>query len=185
MIGTASLLFVAVASADEAKPVTDSATGTAPPATDSVSAETANAAVRSYVGLEIYPQELTLSSIRDARRVLVTGITADGQKIDVSTKAIVTTLSPVCRIDADGYVVPLASGEGSIVVAAVGHQLEVPIHVTAVAAISVDFIRDVNPILSKVGCNQGTCHGSQAGKNGFKLSLRGYDSVYDYRAPRR
>ena len=61
-------------------------------------------------------------------------------------------------------------------------QLEVPVHVTTVDAVPVDFIRDVNPILSKVGCNQGTCHGSQAGKNGFKLSLRGYDSVYDYRA---
>ena len=114
MFGAASLLFVAVVSADEAKPVTDSAAGTAPPPTDSVSAETANAAVRTYVGLEIYPKELTLSSIRDSRRVLVTGITADGQKIDVSTKATVTTLSPVCRIDADGYVVPLTSGEGSM-----------------------------------------------------------------------
>jgi hypothetical protein len=35
------------------------------------------------------------------------------------------------------------------------------------------------PILSKLGCNQGTCHGSKDGKNGFKLSLRGYDPIYD------
>lgn len=46
----------------------------------------------------------------------------------------------------------------------------------------VNFIRDVNPILSRVGCNAGTCHGSQAGKNGFKLSLRGYDALFDVRA---
>ena len=44
------------------------------------------------------------------------------------------------------------------------------------------FIRDVQPIFSKVGCNSGTCHGSKNGKNGFKLSLRGYDALYDYRA---
>ncbi|HEY1191009.1 MAG TPA: DUF1549 domain-containing protein, partial [Gemmata sp.] len=37
-------------------------------------------------------------------------------------------------------------------------------------------------VLSKLGCNAGTCHGAQAGKNGFKLSLRGYDAIYDYRA---
>ena len=43
-----------------------------------------------------------------------------------------------------------------------------------------DFISDVNPILSRLGCNQGTCHGAQAGKNGFKLSLRGYDPIYDH-----
>src|SRR5438105_3127312 len=45
-----------------------------------------------------------------------------------------------------------------------------------------DFVRDVAPILSRLGCNAGTCHGAQAGRNGFKLSLRGYDPVTDVRA---
>ena len=36
--------------------------------------------------------------------------------------------------------------------------------------------------MSKLGCNAGTCHGSLNGKNGFKLSLRGYDPLYDHRA---
>ena len=45
-----------------------------------------------------------------------------------------------------------------------------------------DFIVDVNPILSRLGCNQGTCHGAASGKNGFKLSLRGYDPIFDVRA---
>ncbi len=31
-----------------------------------------------------------------------------------------------------------------------------------------------------MGCNQGACHGALAGKNGFKLSLRGYDPDADY-----
>src|SRR5262249_40074832 len=43
-------------------------------------------------------------------------------------------------------------------------------------------VRDVMPIMSKVGCNAGTCHGAQSGKNGFKLSLRGYDPLFDHRA---
>src|ERR1051326_3342412 len=42
------------------------------------------------------------------------------------------------------------------------------------------FLRDVAPILNKVGCTQGTCHGAAKGKNGFKLSLRGYDPQFDY-----
>ncbi|MCA9247477.1 MAG: DUF1553 domain-containing protein, partial [Planctomycetales bacterium] len=46
----------------------------------------------------------------------------------------------------------------------------------------VNFIRDVQPVLSKLGCNAGTCHGAKDGKNGFKLSLRGYDPLYDHRA---
>jgi WD40 repeat protein len=45
-----------------------------------------------------------------------------------------------------------------------------------------DFIRDVNPILTRLGCSQGTCHGADKGRNGFKLSLRGYDAPFDIRA---
>ena len=47
--------------------------------------------------------------------------------------------------------------------------------VTAQAADQVTFLRDVEPILNKVGCTSGPCHGAAKGKNGFKLSLRGYD----------
>src|SRR5437879_4367777 len=47
---------------------------------------------------------------------------------------------------------------------------------------SISFRNDVMAVLSKAGCNQGTCHGNQNGKNGFKLSLRGEDSSYDWKA---
>src|SRR6266436_7947015 len=46
----------------------------------------------------------------------------------------------------------------------------------------VTFLRDVAPILNKVGCTAGACHGAAKGKNGFKLSLRGYDPQFDYEA---
>ena len=46
----------------------------------------------------------------------------------------------------------------------------------------VNFVRDVAPVLSKAGCMSGTCHGAAKGKNGFKLSLRGYDPQFDYEA---
>ena len=45
-----------------------------------------------------------------------------------------------------------------------------------------DFIRDVAPVIAQLGCNAGTCHGAKEGKNGFKLSLRGYDPETDLRA---
>jgi hypothetical protein len=44
----------------------------------------------------------------------------------------------------------------------------------------VTFLRDVAPILNKAGCTAGACHGAAKGKNGFKLSLRGYDPQFDY-----
>ncbi len=44
----------------------------------------------------------------------------------------------------------------------------------------VEFSNDVMAVLSKAGCNQGTCHGNRHGKGGFKLSLRGQDPERDY-----
>src|ERR1700722_14038364 len=46
----------------------------------------------------------------------------------------------------------------------------------------VTFLRDVAPILNKMSCTSGTCHGAAKGKAGFKLSLRGYDPQFDYEA---
>jgi hypothetical protein len=46
----------------------------------------------------------------------------------------------------------------------------------------VDFERHVMGLLSKAGCNAGSCHGSFQGKNGFRLSLFGYEPGFDYAA---
>jgi hypothetical protein len=47
------------------------------------------------------------------------------------------------------------------------------------AAEPVSFARDVVPVLTRAGCNSGACHGTPSGKNGFRLSLRGYDPILD------
>jgi hypothetical protein len=52
----------------------------------------------------------------------------------------------------------------------------------AAEAPKLTFLRDVAPILNKAGCTAGACHGAAKGKNGFKLSLRGYDPRFDYEA---
>ncbi len=44
------------------------------------------------------------------------------------------------------------------------------------------FRNDVQSILARQGCNMGACHGALAGKGGFRLSLRGYDSEADFHA---
>ncbi|MCA9035539.1 MAG: DUF1553 domain-containing protein [Planctomycetaceae bacterium] len=137
---------------------------------------------RVFKSIEVYPERLELSSIRDARRLLVTGVTEDGQRIDLTLKSMFRVEGDCCQLDGDGYINPSSAGEGSIVVEVAGIQAVVPVKVASAEPVAVDFIREVNPVLGKAGCNQGTCHGSQSGKNGFKLSLRGYDALYDYRA---
>ena len=44
------------------------------------------------------------------------------------------------------------------------------------------FIQDVVPILTKAGCNAGSCHGSFQGRGGLRLSLLGCDPAADYEA---
>lgn len=136
----------------------------------------------AIVKIQSIPDRLVLSSIRDARGVLVIGQTADGKSVDLTAVATRTAGGTQISIDKDGYVVPVAVGATELVVAAGGHTVKVPVEVKDVSPLPTDFIRDVEPMLAKVGCNVGTCHGAQQGRKGFKLSLRGYDPIYDYRA---
>ncbi|MGC3969926.1 MAG: DUF1549 and DUF1553 domain-containing protein [Pirellulales bacterium] len=48
------------------------------------------------------------------------------------------------------------------------------------SAAKPSFLRDVQPALTKAGCNMGACHGSLQGRGGLMLSLLGYDAAKDY-----
>jgi hypothetical protein len=83
----------------------------------------------------------------------------------------------------EGRFVPENDGSGAVVVSVGDRSVEIPVEVRGMTSGYVpDFLRDVNPILSRLGCNQGACHGADAGRNGFKLSLRGYDALFDIRS---
>lgn len=45
----------------------------------------------------------------------------------------------------------------------------------------VSFSHEVQPLLTRLGCNMGACHGAQLGQGGFKLSLRAFDDPADHR----
>jgi hypothetical protein len=50
------------------------------------------------------------------------------------------------------------------------------------SAHAADFRSDVMAVVSKAGCNLGSCHGNATGKGGLKLSLRGQDPDLDWLA---
>src|SRR5262249_27021306 len=50
------------------------------------------------------------------------------------------------------------------------------------AAAPPTFERDIQPILTRAGCNAGACHGKARGQNGFQLSLLAFDNDFDYHA---
>tara|TARA_Y100000588_G_scaffold49182_1_gene46321 strand:- start:8205 stop:10640 length:2436 start_codon:yes stop_codon:yes gene_type:complete len=132
--------------------------------------------------LTVYPSRLELSGNRDSRRLIVSGTAADGRAFDLTAFVKLAAGSDHVAIDRDGFVVPKKAGKTTVKVTVGAKSVDVPVEIKHVTNRPVSFIRDVIPAMSKVGCNAGTCHGAQKGKRGFKLSLRGYDPLYDYRA---
>src|SRR6185503_8417877 len=112
---------------------------------------------------------------------LVTGITKDGERLDLTASAVLKPLGDGVRIDKEGFLYAVQDGDTRVAVTAGGVKTEVVVTATGVGkAREQTFLRDVMPVLNKVGCTSGTCHGAAKGKNGFKLSLRGYDPRFDY-----
>src|SRR5580700_10264460 len=47
----------------------------------------------------------------------------------------------------------------------------------------LSFVNDIEPILTKAGCNAGACHAKAVtGQRGFHLSVLGFDTEEDYEA---
>lgn len=51
---------------------------------------------------------------------------------------------------------------------------------TETSVSEVTFENDIQPLLTRFGCNSGPCHGKSRGQNGFALSLLGFDSEFDF-----
>jgi WD40 repeat protein len=132
--------------------------------------------------LTVLPASIALQGPFAYSQLLVTARLANGELVDV-TRSVERKLSAdVVEVTSTGLVRPRQAGTATLSLTLGGKSIDVPVAVGNLqTAIDVDFVRDVNPVLSKMGCNQGTCHGAAKGKNGFKLSLRGYDPIFDVR----
>jgi hypothetical protein len=131
--------------------------------------------------LKIEPATLTLRNARDERHVLVLGEIETGKFLDLTSIAELKTASTNIAI-ANAAISARATGPAEVTISAAGKTAKLLVNVEKADAPPIRFVRDIEPVLSKAGCNAGTCHGSAKGKNGFKLSLRGYDPEFDYQA---
>jgi hypothetical protein len=135
------------------------------------------------VRVDAHPERIELGTRFAYAQLLVTGELEDGEHIDLTRRAHLVEESALVTIDERGLVTPKADGTGTLELDVEGKRVSVPIEVRGVAEpFHASFVRDVMPVLARAGCNAGTCHGSAKGKNGFKLSLRGYDPQWDYTA---
>ncbi|HEX4322156.1 MAG TPA: DUF1549 domain-containing protein [Acidobacteriaceae bacterium] len=138
----------------------------------------------SLTRIEILPGAITITGPHNGQRLLVEGTFADGHQEDLNSRAtIAISDAKVARVDQGDAIFPLGDGQATIIATVQGHRASAPLTVKGYWTASAwSFRNDVLPVMTKVGCNSGPCHGAAAGKNGFKLSLRGYDPVADYYA---
>lgn len=89
----------------------------------------------------------------------------------------------IATVSADGLVSPVADGTTRIVVQVGESAWVVPVEVRDATFVPTPTLeRDVQPVLTRFGCNAGACHGKQRGQNGFQLSLLGFDPEFDRHA---
>ncbi len=132
--------------------------------------------------IDVMPREVTLKHPYDYCQLLITGHTSSGEAIDLTRMAHITVPKMVTA-SPKGQVRPVADGDGDIHIRAAGQSASARVQVLGQKQkYDVNFVRDIMPVLGKAGCNAGTCHGAQQGKNGFQLSLRGYDPELDHRS---
>jgi Protein of unknown function (DUF1553)/Protein of unknown function (DUF1549) len=134
------------------------------------------------VKIEAQPANISLTTPYQYAQVVLTGVLDTGERLDVTRMAQIEKPANL-KVSPTVLVRPATDGDGVLKFSLAGQTATIPVKVAGLKdKYEVSFVRDVMPTMSRMGCNAGTCHGSQNGKNGFKLSLRGYDPVLDHRS---
>lgn len=131
--------------------------------------------------INVYPSSIELLTSRDAQHYVVVATRDDDVTLDVTAQAT-ATLASEGSVKRDGnLILPVADGETTLKIEYAGHKVEVPVTVAkATEERPVSFHLDVMPVFMRAGCNTGSCHGAARGKDGFRLSLFGFDPSGDY-----
>ena len=139
--------------------------------------------------INVFPPAVRLDSARDFQTIIVQATREDSVTEDVTRSAKMafknSEYATLERIDGDAgtsiRLSPKQDGETVLVVTYGGHQVELPVSVQSAAKEPpLSFRLDVMPVFARAGCNMGSCHGAARGKDGFRLSLFGFDPAGDY-----
>lgn len=127
------------------------------------------------------PSQFTLQGAKAFQRVLIEK-TVDGTATEqLRTGVAFVSSDPSVVVIEDGIARPKGNGQAEITAKIGDRSATVKVTVSRMdQPAAASFRHDVLPILSKLNCNSGACHGALAGKGGFRLSLRGYDPVTDH-----
>ena len=132
--------------------------------------------------LAILPDGIVLRGQGSHQQLLVEALAGETYVGNRTANSTFTSSNPtVAAVDAKGLVTAVGDGRALITVRDGARRVSTMVEVErASAPAPLTFRNHVVPVLTRVGCNSGPCHGTLAGKSGFKLTLRGYDPEADY-----
>ncbi|NNJ25099.1 DUF1549 and DUF1553 domain-containing protein [Alienimonas chondri] len=143
-------------------------------------------AAPTAVALNVYPPAVHLSTARDRQSVIAVLTLSDGTTRDVTADAKFVAADDrfaKASVGEDGGFTyhPAADGVTSVTVTYEDQKVEVPLTVVESGVTPpVGFRNDVMPVFARSACNNGSCHGAARGKDGFRLSLFGFDPAGDH-----
>ena len=131
--------------------------------------------------IEVYPADVNLKTLRDRQSFVVQATYPSGLTKDVTMEAT-RTLSNPALVKLEGNTLhPVADGACEMKFDFGGLSKVIPVKVEeATGDRPISFKLDVMPIFLKSNCNTGSCHGAARGKDGFRLSLFGFDPDGDH-----
>ncbi len=140
------------------------------------------AIIGAPTALLVQPEAIVLSGPRAVSQFVITGKYADGSQRDLTALCDVTSEArDLAEIGEGCFITPRKNGSTSLLVKAGGQSIKLPLTVKDFeTARPISFRHDLMAAMNVGGCNSGACHGTPSGKNGFKLSLRGFDPEADY-----
>ena len=137
--------------------------------------------------LWVQPTRLDLRGTGDVHGILVSA-PADSRSgltnlfRDVTQEALFSSTDErILTVTSNGLVQAVGDGTAQVLVRFGGQTHRIAVVVQEAAhRTPPSFRQEMEPLLTRLGCNMGACHGKLAGQNGFKLSLRGYAPEFDY-----
>lgn len=132
--------------------------------------------------LRVDPPSARMVGSESSLQLVVTSTGTGAQPVDQTALAEIRSLDEkVVKVLSGGLAVPQGDGATEIVVRFRGEETRAKVVVADFANTRpVQFLSEIEPILAKLGCNSGGCHGKASGQNGFRLSLLGYDPGFDF-----
>jgi hypothetical protein len=131
--------------------------------------------------VQVFPQAVSLTTQLDQQSLIVQAIYANGITRDVTAAAEFALADENFARLEEHTLYPKADGQTELSISFAGQVLKVPVEVKQAGEDRpISFRLDMMPIFMKSGCNTGSCHGAARGRDGFRLSLFGFDPDGDH-----